>query len=63
MELVNIDRLDELEKILEDGNVSAAAESRTAVVADIPYFGRRCTMRVEHAGGFGAFAAPPSGEC
>lgn len=58
MEFVNIDRIDELETMLESRKVSAAAKTRAAVVRRVAYCERKRSSHEEQAKDFGSFAAP-----
>ena len=62
MEFVNIDRIDELEKMLGSRKVSAAVRVRAAVVRRVAYCERKRSTGLEQAAGFGPFAAPSFGQ-
>lgn len=62
MEFVNIDRIDELEKMLGSRKVPAAVRVRAAVVRRVAYCERKRGTSLEQAGNFAPFAAPSFGQ-
>jgi len=62
MELVNINRIDELENMLKSRKVSPAAKNRAAAVRRVSYCERKRSIGAEPARAFGPFAAPLFGQ-